>query len=76
MPTVLRAGGLRIVIYPADHQPAHVHVLGPGWAVVINLMGLDVREVIGCNEREASRAQRLVANHRDALMDAWRQIHG
>jgi hypothetical protein len=35
MPTVLRIGGLRVVIYPNDHPPAHVHVLGPGWLVVI-----------------------------------------
>jgi hypothetical protein len=39
MPTVLRVGGLRVVIYPNDHPPAHVHVLGPGWLVVIHLFG-------------------------------------
>ena len=26
MPTVLRVGGLRFVIWPNDHDPAHVHV--------------------------------------------------
>jgi len=26
MPTVLRIGGLRFVIWPNDHDPAHVHV--------------------------------------------------
>ena len=26
MPTVLRIGGLRFVIWPNDHGPAHVHV--------------------------------------------------
>lgn len=30
MPTVLRAAGLRVVIYANDHSPAHVHVLGEG----------------------------------------------
>jgi hypothetical protein len=30
MPTVLRIGGLRVVIYPNDHRPAHVHVIGNG----------------------------------------------
>ena len=29
MPTVLRRGRLRIVIYPADHKPAHIHAIGP-----------------------------------------------
>jgi hypothetical protein len=28
MPTVLRIDGLRVVIYPNDHRPAHVHVKG------------------------------------------------
>ena len=28
MPTVLRLGGLRVVIYPNDHSPPHVHVIG------------------------------------------------
>ena len=76
MPTVLRIDGLRVVIYPNDHPPAHVHVLGPGWVVVINLTAPEVRETIGCDEREARRVLRLVASHREALMDAWRRFHG
>src|SRR3546814_12554455 len=36
MPTVLRIDGLRVVIYPNDHRPAHVHVKGAdGEAVFI-----------------------------------------
>jgi hypothetical protein len=76
MPTVLRSGGLRVVIYPNDHSPAHVHVVGPGWVVVINLIGPEVREVINCSEREARRASQLIADHRDELMEEWRRIHG
>lgn len=37
MPTVLRLGALRVVIYPNDHRPAHVHVLGGGGPVVFVL---------------------------------------
>jgi hypothetical protein len=76
MPTVLRDSGLRVVIYPNDHPPAHVHVLGPGWIVVINLMDLEVREAIGCERREAGRALRLIAARRETLMAAWRRLHG
>ena len=47
MRTVLRIDGLRVVIYPNDHPPAHVHILGPGWVVVIDLIELKVRESIG-----------------------------
>ena len=28
MPTVVRKYGLRVVIYPGDHNPPHVHVFG------------------------------------------------
>jgi hypothetical protein len=76
VPTVLRVDGLRVVIYPNDHPPAHVHVIGPGWLVVINLVGLEVREVFGCNEPEAGRVLRLVEGHRERLMEAWRRLHG
>ena len=37
MPTVLRIGGLRVVIWPNDHRPAHVHVIGPDGEAVFNL---------------------------------------
>jgi hypothetical protein len=51
MPTVLRIVGLRIVICPNDHPPAHVHVPGAGWVAVINLIQPEIRETIGCDER-------------------------
>jgi len=41
MVTVLRAEGLRVVIYSNDHKPSHVHVFGDGeakinlWAPVV-----------------------------------------
>ena len=76
MPTVLRSGALRLVIYPNDHPPAHVHVLGPGWVVVINLIEPEIREVINCGEREARRALQLIAADREILLEAWRRIHG
>ena len=37
MPTVLKIRGLRIVIYPNDHRPAHVHAMGDGTEAVFDL---------------------------------------
>jgi len=37
MPTVLRLGALRVVVYPNDHRPAHVHVIGNGCEAVFRL---------------------------------------
>lgn len=37
MPTVLSLYGLRVVIYPNDHRPAHVHVMGRDCEAVFKL---------------------------------------
>jgi hypothetical protein len=37
MPTVDDIDGLRVVIYPNDHRPAHVHVIGNGCEAVFKL---------------------------------------
>jgi hypothetical protein len=37
MPTVFRIGATRVVIYPNDHRPAHVHVIGLGKHAVFNM---------------------------------------
>jgi hypothetical protein len=52
-----------------------VHVLGPGWVVVINLIGPALREVINCSEREARTALRLILRHQDELVAAWNRLH-
>lgn len=36
-PAVLRIDGLRVVIWPNDHRPAHVHVKGAEGEAVFNL---------------------------------------
>ncbi|HSU04295.1 MAG TPA: DUF4160 domain-containing protein [Acetobacteraceae bacterium] len=68
--------GLRIVVYPNDHPPAHVYVLGPRWVLVVELLDLQVREAIRCSEHEARKVLRLVESYRDELIDAWRRFHG
>jgi hypothetical protein len=37
VPTVLRIDGLLVVIYPNDHLPAHVHVVGAGKEALFHL---------------------------------------
>jgi hypothetical protein len=75
MPAVLHVENWRTVVYPNDHPPAHVHIIGPGWIVVVNILVPEMREVIGCSEREARRIVKIVAKHREALLTAWKQFH-
>ena len=78
MVTVLRAHGLRVVIFSNDHQPAHVHVFGDGQAK-INLLGAaGVPELIwvdGMSRREIRRAMRLVTEQQAFLLARWRDLH-
>lgn len=53
-----------------------IHGIGPGWVVVVNLLGPELREAIGRNEAEARRVLRLVAAHGAVLMEGWRRWHG
>ena len=79
MVTVLRAHGLRVVIFTNDHDPAHVHVFGDGEAK-INLLGADgAPELVwaeGMSRGEVRRAVRLVADERTTLLARWEEIHG
>jgi len=37
MPTVLRIGALRVAVYPNDHRPPQVHIIGQSHEAVFTL---------------------------------------
>lgn len=63
-------------MYHNDHPPEHVHVLGPGWAVVVDLRSLKVRQSLMAGDRLARRVVETVAEHREHLFDKWKEMHG
>lgn len=79
MVTVLRAHGLRVVIFVNDHPPAHVHVIDDGEAK-INLLGANgAPELVwadGMNRGDLRRAVRLVVEPQAFLLARWEEIHG
>ena len=80
MPTVHRFNGFNVVIYPNDHSPAHVHVLGKGGFAVFKLHCPDgppeLRETLGLTRKEVN----VIANQLDSvvghLCSKWREVHG
>ncbi len=80
MPVVFRFGGLRVVIWPNDHQPAHVHVVGADGEAVFVLHCPDgppaLRESFGFRMPEINRIEGLLAVEIAALCAAWSEIHG
>lgn len=80
MPTVLRFEGLRVVVYPNDHRPAHVHVIGRGNEAVFNLNcpagPVGIRENYGFSRREFARIEAVLTDRLAELCQAWENIHG
>lgn len=80
MPTILRIGNLRIVIYPNDHRPAHVHVIGPNGEAVFLLNCPDgppeLRECYGFKQSEAAKIQVDLAGKLATLCNEWSKFHG
>ena len=79
MPTVLRLGGLRVVIYPNDHSPSHVHVIGAeGEAVfVLNCPAGPpmLRETYGFKPRALRNIAAGLTKALHTLCGAWENIH-
>ena len=80
MATVHRFGAYRVVIYPNDHRPPHVHVIGPDGEAVFVLRGRagrpTIREVRGLDFRQAAAIARELEQAAARLLDAWEAIHG
>ena len=78
MITVHRSGGLRVVIFVNDHEPAHVHVFGNGQAK-INLVGAGGMPQLvwaaAMKHGEVRRAIQIVTEQRDHLLRRWDDIH-
>lgn len=68
------------MIYPNDHRPAHVHVMGGGCEAVFNLScpagPVQLRENYGFSRREIRRIVAVLTDRLAELCRAWEQIHG
>lgn len=79
MLTVLTIFGLRVIIYPNDHRPAHVHVIGSGCEAVFNLHcpegPPELRENYGFLRKDLARIDGELAANLVNLCSDWRRVH-
>lgn len=72
--------GLRVVIFPNDHRPAHVHVIGKGCEATFNLHcpagPALIRENYGFAKKDIVRIATALNDSLAKLCDEWRKIHG
>jgi hypothetical protein len=80
MPTILRFDGLRVVVYPNDHRPAHIHVIGDGCEAVFDLNAPSgppmLRENYGFSAKDIRHIKAQLAKSLTLLIDGWRNNHG
>jgi hypothetical protein len=77
MPTVLRVAGFQFRIYPADHQPPHIHAYKAGGVARIALSTpVIVISYEGMRDRDVIRTARIVEANVALLRREWRRIHG
>lgn len=74
MPTLQRFDGSRVLMYPDDHPPPHVHVkLSDGRDCTIDIDTLALKGRV--TEREIREAITWIASHQALLLNEWRRYN-
>ena len=80
MPTVLLVDGFRVIIWPNDHAPPHVHVFSAEAQATIERGDVGrhprLRENLRMKPAILAKALQVVFEHQAMLMQKWREIHG
>ena len=74
MPTIYTIRNLRIVIYPNDHLPPHVHVIGPDGEVRV-FFGDGTVQLVRGTARGTEDALEWGAANATLLAARWAAIH-
>jgi hypothetical protein len=73
MPTVKDFGGYRVTLYAEDHNPPHVHVIGPDFQAKVRIA--DAKVFAGAiPPRHRREALAWVAANRRMLMARWNEL--
>ena len=79
MVTIHCAHGLRFVIYPNDHDPAHLHVIGDG-ELKVNIRGSNgLPELvwsIGMKITDRRNAMDVIRGRQDEFLAHWQRLTG
>ncbi len=74
MPTVLRIGPYSFVFFSSDRvEPVHIHVKRDGDVAKFWLNPIELARNRGFAEHEVIEIGKLVAEHRELLIEAWHE---
>lgn len=75
MSTVYKKDGLKLKVNERDHNPPHVHVVGYGSEVRINLRTLEPMDDSDYSRATMRKIIELVKENLDDLWEAWNEHH-
>jgi hypothetical protein len=77
VPKIFEQDGYSFFFYSNDHAPIRVHVRrGGGEAVFVVDPKVELRESVGFNGRELSRAEDLIDDHLELIKQKWAEHLG
>lgn len=78
MPTVMRFGGIRVMIRTRDHDPPHVHVFSAGAEARfrVDVSPVELLSNKGFSEKATKRIAEALTDRREFLMEKWDEYHG
>ena len=73
MPTLARFAGFEIDLYFEDHNPPHVHVVGPDFEVLVEIRNSAI--LVGDAPARVRRtALRWISSNRSMLLTKWDEL--
>jgi hypothetical protein len=72
-PVILRSKNLKFLIYPKDHLPPHVHVLGPDREAKFEIESLRCFFARGFSRKAIREISQYLATKKTILMEAWNE---
>lgn len=69
MPTVVKKDGFRVVIYPNDHEPAHVHIHKSGSEIKVDALTLTLMSAKGSlSKKDIRKAIKIVEENQVVIL--------
>lgn len=73
MGEIFRIRNLRICIYPKDHYPPHLHVLGPGAEAKFELETMECFFSRGFKESTLKEIKKVLLKEKTLLLEVWNE---
>lgn len=75
MPVILITKNLKVYIYPKDHDPPHVHVIGPDSEARFYIHSLECYQSYGFSKKDVNRISEFLEDNIELLIQAWEELH-